>query len=301
MSAEPALDTHLDGLADDDLEWGPGLGDDELADLLDAHHAEIRSMAADDLVTTPGEVATLPSRPAWADPAAVAAARLAAAWIPGATPGVARYLVAGELVAVPERAVVDVSAAPALAEMIVRRKAAQTGPRQIPVMPEPEMPAEPVTDLATLPQSARQLATAATAAGWTVAATRSRGPWPAERSLCPRCSTWVGVTKAGALRVHGPRADRCQQTVVDPDAPSFQVVDSVVVRAVAPAGHRIGAMWVGVDGTFKVGPSELFLRGYRPRAVGVDDLKAILKVLAAGPSVEQCTTVERAAPYTEGA
>jgi hypothetical protein len=111
----------------------------------------------------------------------------------------------------------------------------------------------------------------------------------------------VQVTKAGTLAVHGPRAARCDQRGVDHASPSFEMVDSLAVRATSPAGHRLGAVWVAAGGKWTVMRSEVFLRGYRPRVVEVDDLRAALRAAAAAPGVEQDAMVDRAVPYTEGA
>jgi hypothetical protein len=167
-------------------------------------------------------------------------------------------------------------------ERRIAREGRPTGPRVVAPMPVPEVRSRPM-ELVDLPSSAGRLAAAAVLAGWVVTATYSRGPFPTEKSRCARCGTWQGVTKEGALKVHGPRTDRCPQTALDPASPSYQMVDAVVVRAASPRGHRLAAMWVDDTLTgdgYSATRCELQMRGDRPRAADVVALRSVLKAQA---------------------
>lgn len=289
----------LDGRGEvDGIEWGPGLDPRELM-------AEIHTLErppTPSVLAVQSAAGPVPDDDPTDDPR----------WLPGYRPGVARYLVGGRLVEVPERPSADVSAAEYLRGALDARRAAQDAlvVRPDAVLPPPERPATPLAldGLAKLCPAASQLATAAHGAGWTVTATVSRGPWPTQASRCPRCQTWTKVTQAGVLAVHGPKTARCERSAPDPDSPAFRTVDAVVVRAVLDSergtGHRLGGVWVGTGEGGRVAWSvercELYLAGYRSVAIKVNDLKATLKRCA---TVEQYAMVRgaNADTHTKGA
>jgi hypothetical protein len=180
--------------------------------------------------------------------------------------------------------------------------------------PAPQVPATALTRAQLAERGAKaavQLWDAAAAAGWSLSATYARGPLSTERTLCPRCLTWQKITKAGAIGVHGPKADRCAQTDPDPASPDFQVVDSVIIRALSPArpecfgrgAHRLAAMWVdaGDDpgkAQYEAVECQLWHAGDRPRDAEVVAVRSTLKAIAAGrkrPAVKRAPRARRAA------
>jgi hypothetical protein len=227
------------------------------------------------------------------------------AWGPGLDPG---SPVTGRPIHEPFEPV-GVSAAAELKEFFARQRTARAAQeasaarRGALTPPAPEVPAMALTRALLAERgatSAAQLWDAAVAAGWTVSAAYARGPMPTAKTLCPACLTWQIVTKVGAIKVHGPLAARCQTTAPDPDSPDYQIVDSVIVRALSPRGHRLAATWID-DGDdpdkaqYAAAGAKLWHVGDRPRDADVVAVRSSLKAIGAARKPKRAPRARRAA------
>ena len=99
----------------------------------------------------------------------------------------------------------------------------------------------------------------------------------ADDGTCAACGAKAKVRARGAgLSKHQTPALKCESTTLAEDSPAYEQVDSILVRAVSPAGHAVARLWVNRDG-WKAERTAILLRGDRPRPIGADDLEQTLR------------------------
>ena len=205
------------------------------------------------------------------------------------------------------------------ARMLERQGGLTAAKRERTAIPAPDQSAAPVdlSDPDALDGKPADFAALAAGAGYAVAATLARGPLSVERSPCSVCGTWERITDGGKLTKHATPGGECPGTELDDDgrcatcgrktralkrgglakhdrlavacenveiavdAPAWQTVDSVVVRAVSPGGHRIASSWINRGDGWEHDGSAIALAGDRRRPILPSLLEATLKRIAA--------------------